>query len=804
MVERNMEAVYKQKTLDAAANNIWDELKKIRISGEDDKKKYMKRWIWELIQNASDCTREGKKINIKVDFDGESMLIFEHDGVGFNRENLVDIVTQISSKQSSKEEKTGQFGTGFISTNLLCEKITIESNLSESDKSFKLILDRSAKDYESLKNAIEKNLNDIDSVAQYSVERSAPDRTKFIYDLKFSDNIQSSKESVLKGIQVLEANIPYLLAFNDNIDTITVNGSMYTIRNIIKLSTNNYQKIVATKDNVIYQLLLKIHTEKFQIALPYESIDSDNNSIDLIKKINKNISKIYCNFPLIGTETFPFPLVLNSSFFEVEKDRDKVREGDKGNLEIFDDVITEYRLLLSILSRKHIKRLYNVCLEHSEGGTNFEISFREKIQRVYTTIPLVEGVDGKFHCINDDQGKVNVLIPKDKSGQPSEEVWNLAMYLNDINIPTKESFVFWSEVINSTIALKKIHSKYLVDKTIDSFKEKNGAKDVFKWLVDFYNLYMKSYPENYQTTLFAPNQNNTFVNLSTLKSDNNIDSDLKVIRKMMGKDINENLLSRDLILPEELFIEVVDDSLLAKEIQKEGQLILLDEATREDNTRAEEIQIIFSKLFLYFSEKPEISVTLFPNLYPQRMQLQTKEENIRILKIADQIKNSKITDKQFDELLDEDNGILSILKNPDIPLNKSIEQLYHKTNNSIYARGKIDILINRTVRNVHEYLSKNQLYKVEPTVEEWKNESQSSTVFTALKGGSSINIVVRPCDDDKIIFYGDEELIAFHDNFELWIDNGKDDPKNLTLGDLLTITGITTFPLRNLFKEKEK
>ena len=42
MVERNMEAVYKQKTLDAAANNIWDELKKIRISGEDDKKKYMK------------------------------------------------------------------------------------------------------------------------------------------------------------------------------------------------------------------------------------------------------------------------------------------------------------------------------------------------------------------------------------------------------------------------------------------------------------------------------------------------------------------------------------------------------------------------------------------------------------------------------------------------------------------------------------------------------------------------------------------------------------------------------------------
>lgn len=57
----SIEEVLLNKVLDASSNTIWDELKKIRESSEKDKKTIRRRWIWELIQNASDCTPKGKK-----------------------------------------------------------------------------------------------------------------------------------------------------------------------------------------------------------------------------------------------------------------------------------------------------------------------------------------------------------------------------------------------------------------------------------------------------------------------------------------------------------------------------------------------------------------------------------------------------------------------------------------------------------------------------------------------------------------------------------------------------------------------
>lgn len=55
------EEVLLNKVLDASCNTIWNELKKIRESTETEKKTFRHRWIWELIQNVSDCTPKGKK-----------------------------------------------------------------------------------------------------------------------------------------------------------------------------------------------------------------------------------------------------------------------------------------------------------------------------------------------------------------------------------------------------------------------------------------------------------------------------------------------------------------------------------------------------------------------------------------------------------------------------------------------------------------------------------------------------------------------------------------------------------------------
>ena len=64
-------------------------------------------------------------------------------------------------------------------------------------------------------------------------------------------------------------------------------------------------------------------------------------------------------------------------------------------------------------------------------------------------------------------------------------------------------------------------------------------------------------------------------------------------------------------------------------------------------------------------------------------------------------------------------------------------------------------------------------------------------------------IVIRPIDEEKIIFYEEQELSALDSNeYELWTDDGQN-VKELTLGDILKTTNITTIPLRNIFGENK-
>ncbi|CAC9732443.1 hypothetical protein IE368CO2PC_01716 [Enterococcus faecalis] len=59
--------------------------------------------------------------------------------------------------------------------------------------------------------------------------------------------------------------------------------------------------------------------------------------------------------------------------------------------------------------------------------------------------------------------------------------------------------------------------------------------------------------------------------------------------------------------------------------------------------------------------------------------------------------------------------------------------------------------------------------------------------------------MIRPSDEDKIIFYEDKELnVLDTNNYELWTDNGEN-VKLVTLGDILKTTKISVIPLRNLY-----
>ena len=118
-----------------AANKIIDMLTELKLKN-DETTSY--RWIWELIQNAKDVVNTSGMVDMIINFDeGNRTVEFKHNGKLFSTENIVFLIEQVSTKDrtitNEKNKKTtGKFGTGFLTTHLLSEKVRVSGYLQDA------------------------------------------------------------------------------------------------------------------------------------------------------------------------------------------------------------------------------------------------------------------------------------------------------------------------------------------------------------------------------------------------------------------------------------------------------------------------------------------------------------------------------------------------------------------------------------------------------------------------------------------------------------------------------------------------
>lgn len=103
----------------------------------------------------------------------------------------------------------------------------------------------------------------------------------------------------------------------------------------------------------------------------------------------------------------------------------------------------------------------------------------------------------------------------------------------------------------------------------------------------------------------------------------------------------------------------------------------------------------------------------------------------------------------------------------------------------------VQTLIKRTKNNVIKHLQSLEDYDCTDV------EELATTVIGGIKkDGLPIYIVVRPSDNGEVIIYYSSEKDTLDDpNSELWIDNGSEEPRRLTLGKVLKSTGINRIPV---------
>jgi hypothetical protein len=150
-------------------------------------------------------------------------------------------------------------------------------------------------------------------------------------------------------------------------------------------------------------------------------------------------------------------------------------------------------------------------------------------------------------------------------------------------------------------------------------------------------------------------------------------------------------------------------------------------------------------------------------------------------------------------IANENGGSIAIDELSGLSIDEVSNNFIHNSIRKKYSFDYYQQIMERAIKNVFEYLKKTQKYEIPDSIEDWKETSYSPTVFLAKKDGLEIRIVVRPSDNDKIIFYYEQEVAAVDDTaYELWTDNGQDNTRMITLGDIIKTTGISVIPLKKL------
>jgi hypothetical protein len=814
----------------AIAQNIYTLIYNIRQRKTDIGSQ--RRWIWELLQNAQDTIIGDRKSIVEINLnEEEKYLEFKHNGNPFSVKNITHLVNQQSSKlkitkEGSIEKTTGKYGTGFITTHLLSEIVTVKSIIKEDNleyRLFELELDRSGEDEDELFKSVTKSmkiLREIDSLEELKDFDINSLNTTFRYELD-EEGIEIAKI----GLSDLSVCLPYTMAFMPKLQTVRVNKNDTFENESRKDFAENIEIItICHNKNKIKFLLANSDSLDASICFPFE--DVKNKEYKLLR-VNEECPRIFCNFPLIGTEDFELPFVMNSSSFTpYDEKRNGINLTETNTTDIIknkslvDECIEIYIKLASEISKlsnwSNLFELANFGLPEKKEWLSekwYEENILDYLAGEFISIPIVETVHHGRRAIV--EGKTYVDFPHHNK-KIRERIWNLCNIENWFVLPIKEHIHEWDELNwwDSKYNLSLINLINFVGphKNIKALSDKikMTEKECFKWLEMLYSIIVEdsnllALLNKYKTSIF-PNQNGDFVAKHTLYWDNGeIGEELKDILLKLGYDIRKDLLEESIFIDGELAIDSNKEKTgedIATMISKRVTTILASKITGRLLTELE--KEAFKDLYLWLINNSKAE-DYFGELYTNKHRLCDEEDIALAMENSNRLDNlldeTGLTFEELEMKLFESNKVnknkdnklstLDWLINLGIHSNEQLEEILsnpkfkHISNANLEMLQKVLLMIERAKKNVKQHL----LNLPEYDCTNWK-EIDITVISGIKKNNLPITLVIRPSDGGQVIFYYSHEKFALEDlTCELWVDNGKEQ-KNITIGSILKANEI--------------
>jgi len=471
-IQNKLRELKDQKSYSNPAKRVMEHLDPILS-----KSNYLRqRWMWELLQNASDL---GDNVKAKFEITDEK-LKFSHNGKPFTLDEAYNLIMPDSTKDDEAKHTQniiGKFGTGFISTHILSKIIQIEGIIKDEERlySFNFHLNRTErtnKDFliQSIKDAeteYRENLIEIDELPKNEFQ------TSFTYHIDNTYASLNGEEIVDDGIESFKELIPYVLTFRlqlaeiEVIDYRTVTTKLTFKREEVE---NDIQKLIIIKtichendEHIEDKLIGNIIEDDTEIAFPIE--ETEGNRFRLLP-LPKECPRLFCAFPMIGTSDFNFPVIVNSEKFFPNRERDgiEITEFDPKDLENRERLVkatNAFKILLKIIQENEWTEAFNICrftnLDISNGETKkwfVKEIFNPIKEGIYNT-KLIE-LDNSLELDEKRISLSSAYVPyADKRTKGKEKIvetiYDFAFQVRAQQIPCKDHFLSWYEVLDFEI-----------------------------------------------------------------------------------------------------------------------------------------------------------------------------------------------------------------------------------------------------------------------------------------------------------------------------------------------------------------
>ncbi|OPB86650.1 hypothetical protein BAS06_15755 [Elizabethkingia miricola] len=543
-----------------------------------------RRLVWELIQNAKDnvslCNKDQDTVDIVIEMN-ENNFVFSHNKGFFNNEHVRGLIRKYSSSDKNRDSDnlghlhkiTGRFGTGFMTTHLLSEKVQVNGYYNEDSDGFypfDFWIDRSGKGEREIVQGINSAFEEVEKSISKSEEviLDMEDlNTSFTYpivDQKKKDLAEIAMEEVAKGIAYTLINVPEINSIKlidewfenscytiKEVETILYEGCDFTVYNLQQdgVDTEKYY--------------VNLWGEEIQITIPVSCTDGKYT----VLKLDNSIPRLHLDFPMIGTEDLNLPFIINSSLFEPTEPRDGIsliydddNEISKLNCDLVLKAINLYRIFLSYVEENdNWYALYNLARVSNPKRHSwidyewYKASIVEPLRTKLLHTKLVDVYGGDRISIQNDDNEDQVYFPYANKNEERDKIWELLKQLYPQSVPIKDDIDHWYEVIWGDcckFSIESLSSEIENRENIEnlSMSLDSEEEETISFLNKYYNLlnlegnHIKDIVADKYSVI--PNQLGYFKKKTELKIDKDIDDEIKAVCAMISVDPREYLIRK--------------------------------------------------------------------------------------------------------------------------------------------------------------------------------------------------------------------------------------------------------------------